>query len=104
MAFVFGLQTLQSIDSSKIYQLKGLKPKNKDHTNFAECCDLMEKVYLISIYDIVEISTLIIQNQSPTTEQYSSNISLHVSYLLHYFTILISKILMTRLDWSIEVM
>ena len=74
MAFVFGLQTLQSIDSSKIYQLKCLKPKNKDHTNFAECCDLMEKVYLISIYDIVEISTLIIQNQNPTTEQYSSNI------------------------------
>ena len=34
---------------SIIYQLKGLKPKNKGHTNFHECCDLTEKVYLQSI-------------------------------------------------------
>ena len=27
----------------------GLKPKNKGHTNFYECCDLMEKVYLMYI-------------------------------------------------------
>ena len=46
LAFVFGLQTLLLIDSSKIYQLKGLKPKNKSHANFYECCDLMKKVYL----------------------------------------------------------
>ena len=26
--------------------MKGLKPKNKDHTNFSECCDLTKKVYL----------------------------------------------------------
>ena len=24
----------------------GLKPKNKGHANFYECCDLTEKVYL----------------------------------------------------------
>ena len=29
-----------------MYQLKGLKPKNKGQTNFYECCDLTEKVYL----------------------------------------------------------
>ena len=34
---------------SKIFQLKGLKPKNKDHTNFYECCDLTEKVYLVAL-------------------------------------------------------
>ena len=32
---------------SKIYQLKGLKPKNIGHTNFSECCDLTKKVYLV---------------------------------------------------------
>ena len=46
MAFVFGLQTIWLIDFTKIFQLKGLKPKNKGHTNFYECCDLTEKVYL----------------------------------------------------------
>ena len=46
VAFVFGLQILYSIDSTKIHQSKGLKPKNKGHTNFYECCDLMKKVYL----------------------------------------------------------
>ena len=30
----------------KIYQLKGLKPKNKGHANFYESCDLTTKVYL----------------------------------------------------------
>jgi hypothetical protein len=30
-----------------INKLKGLKPKNKDHTNFYECCDLTKKVYLM---------------------------------------------------------
>ena len=43
MAFVFGLQTLRLIDLSIIYHLKGLKPKNKGHTNFYECCNLTEK-------------------------------------------------------------
>ena len=46
MAFLFGLQTLKSIDLIKIYQLKGLEPKNKGHMNFYECCDLTKKVYL----------------------------------------------------------
>ena len=27
--------------------MKGLKPKNKGHTNFYECCDLTKKVYLV---------------------------------------------------------
>ena len=39
----FGLQTLWLIDFSVIFQLKGLKPKNKDHTNLYESCDLMKK-------------------------------------------------------------
>ena len=47
VAFVFGLQILWLKDFRKIYQLKGLKPKNKGHTNFYECCDLTEKVYLV---------------------------------------------------------
>ena len=34
---------------TKIYQLKGLKPKNKGHTNFYECCDLTKKVYLTPV-------------------------------------------------------
>ena len=42
VAFAFGLQTLL-IDFSKIYQSKGLKPKNKGHTNFYEHCDLTKK-------------------------------------------------------------
>ena len=44
LAFAFRLQTLWLIDFTKIYWLKGLNPKNKDHTNFYECCDLAEKV------------------------------------------------------------
>ena len=35
---------------SKIYQLKGLKPKNKDHRNIYECCDLTKKVYLTYLF------------------------------------------------------
>ena len=31
---------------TKIYLLKGLKPKNNGNTNFYECCDLTKKVYL----------------------------------------------------------
>ena len=31
----------------QIFQLKGLKPKNKGHTNFYECCDFTKKVYLM---------------------------------------------------------
>ena len=43
MAFVFGLQTLSLINFTKIFQLKGLKPKNKGHTNLYECCGLTKK-------------------------------------------------------------
>ena len=38
------------MDFTKIFQLKGLKPKNKDDMNFYECCDLTEKVYLLLLY------------------------------------------------------
>ena len=31
---------------TKIYGLKALKPKNKGHLNFYECCDLTKKVFL----------------------------------------------------------
>ena len=27
-----------------VYGLKGLKPKNKGHTNFYECCDLTKNI------------------------------------------------------------
>ena len=43
LAFVFGLQTYYLIDFSKIYQLKGLEPKNKGHTNCYERYDLTKK-------------------------------------------------------------
>ena len=35
------------MDSTKMVQLNGLKPKNKGQTNFYECCDLTEKVHLV---------------------------------------------------------
>ena len=47
MAFVFGIQIHILIDFTKIYQLKGLKPKNKRPMNFYECCDLMKKYMCI---------------------------------------------------------
>ena len=50
MAFVFGLQTLGLIDFTRIFQLKGLKPKIKGYTNFYECSDLTKKLYLPSSY------------------------------------------------------
>ena len=43
VAFVFERQTLQSLDFTKIYQLKGLTSKKKGHINFYEYCDWMEK-------------------------------------------------------------
>ena len=43
VAFVFGLPTLRSIKFTKIFQSKGLKPKNKGHRNFYKCCDLTKK-------------------------------------------------------------
>ena len=50
MAFVFNLQTLQLIDFNRYHQLKGLEPKNKDHTNFYGRCDLRKKyTYQISL-------------------------------------------------------
>ena len=40
------IQLIESKSLNIIFQLKGLKPKNKGHTNFYECCDMTEKVYL----------------------------------------------------------
>ena len=34
VAYVYGLQTLESIDFSTIYQLKNLEPESKEHPNF----------------------------------------------------------------------
>ena len=50
VVFVFGLQTFYLIDLTKIFQLKVLKPKNKGHPNFYECCDLTKKVHLKNLY------------------------------------------------------
>ena len=47
---VLGLQTLWLIDFSRIYQLKGLKTKNKGRMKFYECCDLTKKGYLVYTY------------------------------------------------------
>ena len=38
------LQTLWLKYFSKIYQSKCLKPKNKGHSNFYECCELTKKI------------------------------------------------------------
>ena len=54
MALVFGLQILQSIDFTKIFKSKGLKSKNKGHTNFYDCCDLTKKVYLMYVVHITQ--------------------------------------------------
>ena len=35
--------------------LKGLKPKNKGHTNFYECCDFTKKVYLMYTTEPLEV-------------------------------------------------
>ena len=45
VVFVFGLQILWTIDFTKIFQLKVLKPKIKGHMNFYECCDLTKKYF-----------------------------------------------------------
>ena len=37
IAFIFGLQTLQSIDLGRIYCLKGLEPKNKGYFQIDGC-------------------------------------------------------------------
>ena len=50
VAFVFKLQTLRSKDFSKLYRLKGLKPQNKGHMNFYECCVLTKKAYLVYVH------------------------------------------------------
>ena len=34
------------MDFSNLLQLKDLKPENKGHMNFYECCDLTKKVCL----------------------------------------------------------
>ena len=46
LAFAFGLQTYHLIDFSKIYQLKGLEPKNKGLTKSHDilCVDFLQKI------------------------------------------------------------
>ena len=51
-----------------IFGLKGLKPKNKGHTNFYECCDLTNKVYLEFTYCTVYIATDVKNSPSPCLE------------------------------------
>ena len=52
--------------------MKCLKPKNKGHTNFYGCCDLMEKVYLMRTFKIAP--HLIRQTASPYTQKHPKNI------------------------------
>ena len=47
MDLLFLYVGLNILFSSNHNRLKGLKHKNKGHTNFYECCDLTEKVYLM---------------------------------------------------------
>ena len=56
MAFAFGLWTLKlKEDARKIYRFKGMKPKNKGHMKFLDCCDLTKKVYLM--LDALDVHT-----------------------------------------------
>ena len=41
-----------TVSFNKIFRLKGLKPKNKGHMNFYECCDFTKKVCLIYMLHI----------------------------------------------------
>ena len=59
MAFLFRLQRpFNQWIFSKIYQSKGLKPKNKGHTNFYEHCDLTKKS-ISSAHDLMVIHIMI---------------------------------------------
>ena len=62
------------IDFTKIFQLKGLKPKNIGQTIFYECCDLTKKVYLVyTPYTYMILHTTYIAIAAPI-ESDSSNI------------------------------
>ena len=56
MAFAFGLQTHWLIDFTIIFQFKGLKPKNKGHTNLYECCDLTKKSISNCLYFVSSLT------------------------------------------------
>ena len=58
-----------------MFQLKGLKPKNKGQTNFYQCCDLTKKVYLM----LIERT----QQQGSLNGKHTIVISLYSSYSLH---------------------
>ena len=45
VAFIFGLQTFWLIGFSKIYQLKGLEPKDKGLKQFYELCDSTKNIF-----------------------------------------------------------
>ena len=72
VVFVLGLRTLWLKDFTKFYQLKGLKPKNKGHMNFYECCDLTEKVYLKYMHTTTPTLLQTLVNSSQKMVPYSS--------------------------------
>ena len=83
MAFVFGFQTLQLLDFTRIFQLKGLKPKNKGRINFYECCDLMKKVYLTSICKLVKLpNRLVIYSHSANSQSCPTYIQQYIELSL----------------------
>ena len=45
------------IDFTKLFQLKGLKPKNKGQASFYECCDLTKK----SISNVLILKVTVIE-------------------------------------------
>ena len=57
MALFLGFRSFHWKFFSKLYWLKGLKPKNKGHRNVYECSDLTKKVYLILTGGLVEEKT-----------------------------------------------
>ena len=55
-------------------------PKNKGHTNFYECCDFTEKVYLTPMYNFVSEHSHILPMYCPWWSNNSNNISLIKSF------------------------
>ena len=65
------------MDFSKIYQSKGLKPKNKGHTNFYEHCDLTKKS-ISSAHDLMVIHIMI--------DQQGKYVLVDIQFLFNYFS------------------
>ena len=69
------LQTLQSIDFTKIYQLKSLEFKNKGHMNFYEFCDLMKNISKYHISSTSGVQVLLTVKNTPKTRFSESQFS-----------------------------